>query len=161
MSLVNQRFERIAAVTDFIKERKDRRVVRHKHRCKFSCSGRVTEAAENFTSAVVRGVQQRAASFCLVPQNPQVSAPVREMCSFVFNIQLPGPHVLTWIETEIISCDIFKEDVPVRTAIDRSYPNAAQDDRPLCVNPDTATDVSNMLDRDNGGRTVFDDDVRL
>ena len=117
-SLANQRFERIAVVADFIKERKDRRVVRHKPRCKFSCSGRVTEAAENFTAAVVRRVQQRTASFCLVARNPQVSAVVREMCSFAFNIQLPSPHVLAWIETEIISRDFFKENVSVRAAID-------------------------------------------
>ena len=128
-----ERLKRVPAVADFVEEGESARVFGAEHRAEFTRRGRVAEVPEYLARSGVPGVQQRTAPFGLVAQHPKTAAVVRDVGSFVLDVQLPGPDPLTGVEPQIVGHDVFEIEIPLFLAGYAAGFQAAQYDGSLGI----------------------------
>lgn len=159
----NEYRKRVAAVTDFAEEREDRRIVGHKHRSELPVGGGIAETSQNLAASSIARMQQGAASFCFVPQDPQVTIFVHHMSAFVFDIELASPDALL-LQLEVVGDKVLEKEFAIFGLLGKSevaVGNAAKMNRAARVDVDATVNVRKMFQRHDGRGTIDNADVRF
>ena len=142
--------EGVAVVAAFGEEGPGGGVFVDEHGGEFSGGGGVAEAAEDFGFTAGEGVGEGAAAFCFVAEDPDGSAVVGEVGSFVFDVELAGPDVL-FAEAEVAADDILDEEFAAfgtGCAVEGVGFEAAEDDGAAGIDFDAAAEVAEVADFD-------------
>ena len=95
--------------------------------------------------------QECAAALCFIADDPQVSAVVDDVCSFILDIELTSPGSLI-LKVQMVCNEVFEKELAPFGLMRESQVavgDAAENDRALGVDFDAPLDGGEVLERDD------------